>query len=301
MESKSNLFKNAFNYQNSMKNARILRNFIEENSNCESFTIISNILPELCVNKVNNEQLKFPLNNEGNIIKNGLPKIYLTFYEDIKNLINGTFKSSYYLKLNVFDIYQDMVDKDNMTSVMFLLINTINTKYLKLYLIGRESFRLTYNNEIISHYQSMNFSLLPDSLKPNIEEPHKNIELDMKYTKDYYWPKFKNSNYDLVYDNDITINHYMLFCKCFTIILNNMNSFYNIKFNNYICTNSLIANPSSDEKKRPLLNEILFYPSLNSYICSINNIDIVYFQENKVFKNIKKSTDYVSDTELIFN
>ena len=58
--------------------------------------------------------------------------------------------------------FQDMVDKDNMTSVMFLLINTIDTKYLKLYLIGRESFRLTYNNEIISHYQSMNFSLLPD-------------------------------------------------------------------------------------------------------------------------------------------
>jgi len=301
MESKGNLFKNAFNYQNSMKNARILRNFIQENSNCESFTIISNITPELCVNKVNNEELKFPLNNEGNIIKNGLPKIYLTFYEDIKNLINGTFKSSYYLKLNVFDIYQDMVDKDNMTSVMFLLINTIDTKYLKLYLIGRESFRLTYNNEIISHYQSMNFSLLPDIIKPNIEELHKNIELDMKYTTDYYWPKFKNSNYDLVYDNDITINHYMLFCKCFTIILNKMNSFYNIKFNNYICTNSLIANPSSDEKKRPLLNEILFYPSLNSYICSINNIDSVYFQENTVFKNIKKSTDYVSDTELIFN
>ena len=47
MESKGNLFKNSFNYQNCMKNAQKLRRFIQSNSQCESFTILCILLQKM--------------------------------------------------------------------------------------------------------------------------------------------------------------------------------------------------------------------------------------------------------------
>lgn len=302
MESKGNLFKNAFNYQNSMINARKLRNIIQTNPNCEAFTIKSNIDSKLCVSKVNNTELKFPLNDSGVSIKNGLPFIYIKFYEDIKKLINGTFynNNSTYLTLKINSIYQDMVDKDNTTSILFLLLNSVNINKTNVYLIGREAFHLTHNDIIVPHYQSMNFSALPDKIKPvNMEEEHKNIELNMGKTNDYYWPAFTNNMYDLKYDKILTENHYKLMCICFKICINSMLYTYEIShYNNYVMSNKLIANPSNNNDKLPLLNEILFYPSLNSYIACINNNSDYLNKYGKKISTVTNSTNYLSTIEL---
>lgn len=301
MESKGNLFRNSFNYQNSMTNARKLRNIIQTNLHCESFTIKSKVDSKLCVNKVNNNELKFPLNDSGVSIKNGLPFIYIKFYEDISKLLNGTFyNNNTYLTLKINSIYQDMVDKDNTTSILFLLLNSYNINNTNVYLIGREAFHLTYNNEIIPHYQSMNFSALPDKIKPiNMTEEHKNIELNMGQTNNYYWPAFKDNNYDLEYDKTLSENHYNLMCICFKICINSMLYIYEIpSYNNYVINNKLIANPSNNNDKLPLLNEILFYPSLNSYIATINNNSHYLKKYGKKIMTVTNSTNYLSTIEL---
>ena len=301
MESKGNLFKNSFNYQNSMKNSQIFRQFIQNSPNCESFTVICKQIPELFTYVVNDEVLKFPLNHEGVPIKNGLPKIYLTFYEHISYLLNSTLvNNGFYDKLNITKIYEDLVDKDNITSVLFMLTNTLDISKCYLYLIGREAFKLIYNNETIEHFQSMNFSLVPDKLKPCIEEFHKNIELDMRTTNECYWPAFKDKNYDLVYDKKLTETHYDLITECFKLCVTNCLVLYNIKYDNFIIDKyNLIANPSVNEQKLCLLNEILFYPSINAYLASINYIDNKYLNiVDEKLTNITKSNTYLSDIEL---
>lgn len=301
MESKGNLFKNAFNYQNSMTNARKLRNIIQTNPNCEAFTIKSKIDSKLCVSKINNIELIFPLNNSGISIKNGLPYIYVKFYEDITKLINGTFyNNKTYLTLKINSIYQDMVDKDNTTSILFLLLNSHNINKTNVYLIGREAFHLTHDDIIVPHYQSMNFSALPDKIKPvNIDEQHKNIELNMGKTNNYYWPAFTNNMYDLKYDKNLSESHYKLMCICFKICINSMLYMYDItNYNNYIMNNNLIANPSNNSDKLPLLNEILFYPSLNSYIASINNNSDYLSKYGKLICSVTNSSTYLSTIEL---
>ena len=82
MESKGNLFKNSFNYQNCMKNAQKLRQLIQSTYECEAFTICCN--SQSRVYEVNGE--KFVWTNKDKTIspiKGGLPTIYLYLYEDI--------------------------------------------------------------------------------------------------------------------------------------------------------------------------------------------------------------------------
>ena len=169
-----------------------------------------------------------------------------------------------------------------------------------MYLIGREAFHLTHKDIIVPHYQSMNFSALPDKIKPlNIEDEHKNIELNMGQTHNYYWPAFTNSDYDLKYDMNLTESHYKLMSICFKICINSMLYMYEItNFNNYIINNNLIANPSNNNDKLPLLNEILFYPSLNSYISSINNNSAYLSKYGKVICSVTNSSTYLSTIEL---
>jgi hypothetical protein len=193
-----------------------------------------------------------------------------------------------------------MVDKDNTTSILFLLLNSVNINKTNVYLIGREAFHLTHNDIIVPHYQSMNFSALPDKIKPvNMEEEHKNIELNMGKTNDYYWPAFTNNMYDLKYDKILTENHYKLMCICFKICINSMLYTYEIShYNNYVMSNKLIANPSNNNDKLPLLNEILFYPSLNSYIACINNNSDYLNKYGKKISTVTNSTNYLSTIEL---
>ena len=80
MESKGNLFKNAFNYQNCMKNAQKLRRFIQSNSFCESFTVLSISTEEQRMNEINGKPLIWK-NRDGSEtpICGGLPQIYIDF------------------------------------------------------------------------------------------------------------------------------------------------------------------------------------------------------------------------------
>ena len=302
MESKGNLFKNSFNYQNSITNSNKFRNFIQTNFYCESLTIASKTDSKLCVNKINNLELKFPLNEKGEKIKNGLPYIYINFYETISKLLNGTYyNNKTYLTLKIHSIYQDMVDKDNTSSMLFLLLNSHNLNSIKIYLIGREAYNLTYDNNIINQHQSMNFSLIPDKIKPhNINKDHINIELNMKLSTNNYWPAFKNTLYDLKYDYETTCYHYLLMSECFKICINSMLNLYEYESinNYYINKDLLIANPSTNSNKIALLNEILFYPSLNSYIASINNNSDYLNKYGEKIKNVLNTKDYLSDIEL---
>lgn len=300
MESKGNLFKNSFNYQNGMVNAQKLRHLIQNNEYCEAFTIKNKIKSEFVIHKINNEVLEFPIKN-GKTIKNGLPNIYVKFYTDIKSLLNGTYYSKdTYLNLKIQKIYQDMVDKDNATSILYLLIHSINISKTSVSLIGRETFQLTYNNEIIPNYQSMQFSLVPDQIKPDIA--HKNIELVMNSCNSSYWPVFNDTNYDLKYDKNTTRIHYLFMCKCFVICIQSMLHLYELNsFNNYVISEDLIANPSMNEDKISLLNEILFYPSLNGYISAINNYSAYlnkYDNEKNELQTITNTLQYKSDIEL---
>jgi hypothetical protein len=302
MESKGNIFKNSFNYQNSMSNSNKFRNFIQTNDKCGALTIISKTDSKLCVNKINNVDLKFPLNENGEKIKNGLPYIYINFYETIGKLLDGKYyNNGTYLSLKIHSIYQDMVDKDNTSSVLFLLLNSDNLNRINIYLIGREAYNLTYNNNIINQHQSMNFSLIPDKIKPyNIDELHKNIELNMSLGTTSYWPAFKNNLYDLKYDYETTCYHYLLMTECFKICINSMLNLYECYRNDNYCIHKdlLIANPSTNSNKIALLNEILFYPSLNSYIASINNNSNYLNKYGDIIITVLNTKNYLSDIEL---
>ena len=72
----------------------------------------------------------------------------------------------YYNTLNTIGNYQDMVDKDNMTSIVFLLLNTKSKP--KVSLIGREAFKLTYDGVKIN-YQSMQLPFISKDIKPDPE------------------------------------------------------------------------------------------------------------------------------------
>ena len=52
-----------------------------------------------------------------------------------------------------------MVDKDNSSSIVFLILNSLNNP--ETHLIGREAFSLLYNKEEVSHHQFLNCSLIP--------------------------------------------------------------------------------------------------------------------------------------------
>ena len=279
LESKGNLFKNAFNYQNCMKNSQKLRRFIQSNTFCESFTVICTSPEEARKTEINGTPLIWK-NRDGSTapIGGGLPQIYIDFYNDISYLIQGKldYTAKYYEKLNITKIYQDMVDKDNSSSVVFLILNSLNSP--DTYLIGREAFRLLYDDEEVQHHQFLNSSLAPSFLKPDtISQTHKNIELDMSTTSDTYWPAFKDTNYKLAYSSYDTINHYILMCECFEISIQNLLECYTktktydcVRFYNNFSKN--IAKPS-DKQNVPLMNEIIFFPALNTLIKSVNSVD----------------------------
>lgn len=300
LESKGNLYLNSFNYQNSMKNSQKLRTLIQTNDKCQAFTVACINNPELCVKSVRDEPLKFPLNENGVEIKNGLPIIYGIFYDHICDLINGTFRCNLlYNKLNITTIYQDLVDKDNMTSIVFLHLHNLNLQMMNVHLIGRESYKLQYNKSDVEHYQVMNFNKIKEELKPHKLLNHRNIELNMGKSGDKYWPDFKDTSYELVYDSEYTKAHYLLGCECFiTCIADLLDLYKNQHKINYIVNeNTLIANPSSDESRIALFNEILFYPYLNTYIMTINKMNPNYFKDSPYSKVVNNAT-FISDKEL---
>ena len=71
-----------------MAPAREFRRFIQETPECEAFTILCTSTEEDRVTDVEGITLKWKDNkgNESDII-GGLPKIYLSYYDDIINLI----------------------------------------------------------------------------------------------------------------------------------------------------------------------------------------------------------------------
>ena len=301
MESKGNLFKNAFNYQNSMKCSQEFRQFIQTTPECEAFTIlcISDKIDR--VSEVNGVALKWKdrEGNESEII-GGLPNIYLTYYDAIANLLNGTFNNTKkkYELLNITNIYQDMVDKDNSSSIVFLLLHSIGDP--NIILIGREAFELTYKNKKIPHFQFLNSSLAPNVIKPtNISEEHKCIELNMCQTTSTYWPAFEDPNYNLEYSSYDTVNHYNIIADCFKISINDLLKHYEKKCDTF-CTdfNKYIAKPSTVHHM-PLLNEILFFPALNTLLKSVNIIDstvLEYFHPE--LTNVVSNGTYLSNNRL---
>ena len=303
IESKGNLFKNAFNYQNCMKNAQKLRRFIQSNSQCESFTVLCTSPENLRQNKINGTELSWKSRDGTKTpIVGGLPKIYYDFYEDISHLIQGKldYSAKFYEKLNITKIYQDMVDKDNSSSIVFLILNSLNIP--ETHLIGREAFSLLYNKEKVSHHQFLNSTLAPSFLKPDsISKTHNNIELDMAKATDTYWPVFKDTNYELEYSSYDTINHYILMTNCFEISIHNLLECYDKKYDGF-CTDfsKNIAKPS-DKKNTPLMNEIIFFPALNTLIKSINNIDTT--EINKIHSELTEITSnstYLSNNKLSY-
>jgi len=294
LESKGNLFLNAFNYQNNMKNANKLRELIQTEENFQAFTIKCIINPDLCVDNIKGEELKWPLKGDGEKIINGLPNIYIIFYEHIKSLIDGKFDDyDYYNTLNTIEIYQDMVDKDNMTSIVFLLLNTKSKP--KVSLIGREAFKLTYDGLEIHNYQSMHLPFISKDIKPDgIEE----IDLDFSKTTKTYYPAFKNNLYNLEYDYEITICHYYLMVECFKICTNDLLKKYNYSDVLYVYGKQLITNPSSNETRMPLMNEVIFFPTLNTYIMCINKFDNILESFNSELLQINKQNNYKSDLDL---
>jgi len=299
MESKGNLFKNSFNYQNCMKNAQKLRQLIQSTYGCEAFTICCT--SESRVYEVNGE--KFVWTNKDKTIspiKGGLPTIYLHLYEDICKLIQGTLpqENNSYEKLKITTIYQDMVDKDNSSSVVFLLLNSTFNAHIVL--IGREAFNLQYKGTDIPHYQSLNCSFIPDVIKPtDISDTHKNIELDMSKTTSNYWPAFKDDHYELDYNSYISVNHYIIMCKGFMICVNDLLKIYGTFCDNYSNDHSLYIAKVSDVKKMPLMNEILFFPALNTLIHAINNVDNTALKDfHPDLTKITSNASYLTDRRL---
>ena len=300
MESKGNLFNNAFNYQNCMKNAQKLRNFIQTKSFCEAFTVI-------CTSKERRTTInKTPLiwknrNGTSENIIGGLPQIYISFYNDISYLLKGKldYTFNYYEKLNIKNIYQDMVDKDNCSSLVFLILHSLQDP--KTYLIGREAFHVLYKEEEeVPHYQSLNWSNIPEVLKPdNISQVHKNINLDMSKTNTTYWPSFKDSNYKLKYSPCDTVNHYILMNKCFRLSISNLLEFYYKKYDNYYCNFSYNIAIPSDSIDMPLMNEIIFFPALNTFIKSVNSINASALKKiHPIFSNVISNKTYLNNNEL---
>ena len=292
MKSKGNLYSNAFNYQNQITNACRLRNFIQTSPNCMAFTMICKTSPELLTNEVN-----------GEILTDSLPKVFLKYYEDIGELLNGSFSNNdnYYKTLNVVDIFQDMVDKDNITSVAFLLLNAINLDMCQLHLIGREAFALLYKGQVVPHHNIMNFALIPDKIKPDsIVEKVKNIELNMAQPASGYWPSFKTDEFDLMYEPMITRTHYKLATTTFGIALKDILQHYHREFNNINSDcETLIPNPSVTEERLCMLNETLFIPYINIYLASIGkkNPELLSVFDESV-NTIKDSKSYMSDIQL---
>ena len=277
-----------------MKNANKLRELIQTEKSCQAFTIRCKIESDLCLNNIGDEELLWPLKGDRKEIKNGLPKIYIKFYEDIKKLIDGKFDDyTNYNKINTTYIYQDMVDKDNMSSIAFLVINSINEPLVSL--IGRETFMLMNSDVKVKNYQALHLPNIPECIRPDGVEK---IELDFGKTKKSYWPAFKNTNYDLKYDKEMTLYHYYLMANCFKICTNDLLKLYTSKKIYYVYNESLITNPSSDENHMPLLNEILFFPSLNTYIMCINKFDNILESFNSELLEINKQTNYKSDLDL---
>ena len=303
MESKSNLFKNAFNYQNCMKNAQKLRRFIQSNSYCESFTVICTSPEDVRRNEINGVQLLWK-NRDGTTapIGGGIPQIYIDFYSDISYLIQGklNYTAKYYEKLNITKIYQDMVDKDNSSSVVFLILNSLNSP--ETYLIGREAFSLLYNKEKLSHHQFLNSSLAPSFLKPDsISQTHNNIELDMSKTSDRYWPAFEDTNYELAYSSYDTVNHYILMTHCFKISIQNLMECYDKTYNSFYDDFSKNIAKPSDKKNVPLMNEIIFFPALNTLIKSVNSVDTTELNEiHMELAEITSNSTYLSNSKLSY-
>ena len=301
MESKGNLFKNSFNYQNCMKNSQKLRRFIQSNTFCESFTIICTSPEDERKTKINETPLTWK-NRDGTTtsIVGGLPEIYIDFYNDISYLIQGQldYSAKFYEKLNITKIYQDMVDKDNSSSVVFLILNSLNSP--EIHLIGREAFSLLYNKEEVPHHQFLNCAFAPSFLKPDsISQTHNNIELDMTKATDTYWPAFKDTNYKLEYSSYDTVNHYILMCECFKISIHNLLKCYDKKKSVFIMNFSKYIAKPSDKTNTPLMNEIIFFPALNTLIKSINSIDSkVLMETHTELTHITSNSTYLSNNKL---
>ena len=301
MESKGNLFKNAFNYQNCMKNAQKLRRFIQSNSFCESFTVISTSHKDTRRTEINGNPLIWK-NRDGTTasINGGIPQIYIDFYNDISHLIQGKLDNTtkYYEKLNITQIYQDMVDKDNSSSIVFLILNSLQNP--TIYLIGREAFSLLYKGKEISHHQFLNSSIAPEVIKPkNISSMHKNIELDTGKASDKYWPAFMDTNYELEYSSYDTVNHYILMTNCFKISITNLLKCYDKTYNRFNADFSKNIAKPSDKTHVPLMNEIIFFPALNTIIKSINSIDSQELMEiHSELTHINSNGTYLSNNKL---
>ena len=180
-----------------------------------------------------------------------------------------------------------------MTSIVFLLLNTKSKP--KVSLIGREAFKLTYDGVEIHNYQSMHLPFISKDIKPDgIEE----IDLDFSKTTKTYYPAFKNNLYNLEYDYETTICHYYLMVECFKICTNDLLKKYNYSDVLYVYNKQLITNPSSNETRMPLMNEVIFFPTLNTYIMCINKFDNILESFNSELLKINKQTNYKSDIDL---
>tara|TARA_B110001452_G_C15121398_1_gene390834 strand:- start:43 stop:939 length:897 start_codon:yes stop_codon:yes gene_type:complete len=282
-----------------MKNAQKLRRFIQSEPFCESFTIVCTSNIDTRRTEINGVPLIWKNRNGTKTpIGGGLPQIYIDFYDDISSLIQGNlhYSKSYYDKLNITNVYQDMVDKDNSSSIVFLMLNGLQNPII--HLIGREAFSLLHKSVVIPHYQCLNWEMIPDVIKPiNISPFHKNIELNMGQTTTTYWPSFKNTDYELEYSKYDTENHYNLMCMCFEISVNNLLEYYKKSYGVFNTTFSKNIVKVSDNKHMPLMNEVIFFPALNTLIKTTNSVDksMLYSIHPELTKIISNDTYLTND------
>ena len=109
----------------------------------------------------------------------------------------------------------------------------------------------------------------------------------------------KDINYKLKYSPYDTVNHYILMNNCFKLSINNLLEVYYKKYDNFnCCFSEYIAKPS-DIMDIPLMNEIIFFPSLNTLIKSVNSIDNSALKEiNPNLSKIISNQTYLNNDEL---
>ena len=163
-----------------------------------------------------------------------------------------------------------------------------------------ENHLVFYIKDNKSHHQFLNCSLAPSFLKPDsISQKHKNIELDVSKATDLYWPAFKDNNYELQYCLYDTVNHYLLMTHCFKLSIHNLLEYYDKTYDKYnVIFLQNIAKPS-DKNQMPLMNEIIFFPALNTLIESINNVDSKILMEvHTELTHITSNGTYLSNNKL---
>ena len=87
--------------------------------------------------------------------------------------------------------------------------------------------------------------------------------------------------------------------RCFEISIHNLLECYNKTYDKFIRNFSTNIAKPTDKKNMPLMNEIIFFPALNTLIKSINSIDKTKLNEiHTELTEITSNSTYLSNNKL---